>query len=294
MRKTKMFGRILAGGAALAMACSLVVTAVPAEAAKKKKEKAAKEVDLNGTYNATLGIQTDTLLWITRMGYYEKSQNEFYGTEYADKMFCEDADNPGEKKILPGTFVDAEIKGNGTYTVTLKDAEFQGETALSQLHVATDIPLNDTIKFSDVIVKVNGKTLVEFEEGFMEDQENYLQGGMVCLAFNHWRPLLVEELSNKGMIEDAPSGGYTVLNGTGTEEVSITFTVSGFEYDNPDATGEEEAEEEATGDDANASASVEEKKDEEGNGGAKEYIIGVAVGLLIVFCIVFLVRKRKK
>ncbi len=293
MRRTEIFRRILAGGAALAVACSLVVTAVPAQAAKKKKEKAAKEVDLNGTYNATLGIQTDTLLWVTRMGYYESSQNEYYGTEYANQMYCEDKDNPGEHKMLPGTFVDAEIKGNGTYTVSLDGGEFQGETDLSQLHVATDIPLNDTIKFSDVIVKINGKTIVEFDEGVMEDQENYLQGGMVCLAFNHWRPELVNTLTEMGMPETATNGGYTLLNGTGAEDVSITFTVSGFAYDNPDATGEEEGKEENP-DDVNTEATVEEKAEDGEGGNAKTYIIGVAVGLLIVFCIVFLARKGKK
>ncbi len=293
MRKNKMWRRVLAGGAAVAMACSLVLTVTPAEAAKKKKEKAAKEVDLNGTYNATLGIQTDTLLWITRMGYYEASQNEYFGTEFANQMYCEDKENPGEHKMLPGTFVDAEIKGNGTYTVSLEGGEFQGETDLSQLHVATDIPLNDTIKFSDVIVKINGETIVEFEEGVMEDQENYLQGGMVCLAFNHWRPELVQTLSDMGMPETAKNGGYTLLNGTEAEDVSITFTVSGFEYDNPDATGEEAAEEEESENANEAIATEESSEKEDGGSNALAYVAGVIVGLAIVISIAVLVKKRK-
>lgn len=293
MRKSKMFQRILAGVAAGAMACSLVLTAVPADAAKKKKAKEpAKEVDLNGTYHATLGLQTSTLLWITRMGYYEKSQNEYYGTEFANQMFCEDKENPGEHKMMPGTFVDAEIKGNGTYTVALEGGQFEGETDISQMHIATDIPMNDTIKFSDVSVNVNGRTVAEFEEGFMEDQEDYLKGGMVCLIVNHWRPELVKHVGTIGLPETA-TNGWTLLNGTGEENITITFTVSGFAYDNPDATGaqEEEAAEE-TG--ASSEASEEENKQDTVSGTVTTYLIGVVVGLVIVLMLVFLYRNRRK
>lgn len=230
MKNSKILQKILAGTVIGAMAFSLVMTAVPASAAKKKK---AREVDLNGTYHATMGIQTATDLWITRMGYYEKSQNEYYNTENADKMFCQSKET-GENEMQPGIFTDAEIKGNGTYTVSLDGAEFSGETVLSQLHVATDIPVNDTIQFSNVYATINGRKVAEFQEGFMEDQEPYLQGGMVCLIINHWRPELVNTLSDQGLSESSDNG-YPLLQGTGEERVSITFTISGFEYDNPDA-----------------------------------------------------------
>ena len=160
-------------------ASSLLMSSDTASAAKKKKE-----LDLNGTYHAALGIQTATDLWIQRMAYYEGSQNKYYGKKGADKMFVKSKET-GDEEEATGTFTDVEIKGNGTYTVSLEGADFKEEKTISQLHVATDIPVNDTIKFSNVSVKIDDKTVVEFDEAVMEDEANYMQGGMVVLAFNH-------------------------------------------------------------------------------------------------------------
>ena len=64
---------------ALLLTAALALSAFsvsPAQAARKMKAA----FDPNGKYHATLGIQTCTNLWLTHMGYYEKSQNSYYNT----------------------------------------------------------------------------------------------------------------------------------------------------------------------------------------------------------------------
>ena len=100
--------KIMQRAAALLFAGVLtVVICIPAAAAP------AKEVDLDGKYHASLGIQTATVLWAQHMAYYDKTQNKTFGTDEADKLISE---SNGEKKVHDGTFTDEEIAGNGTYT----------------------------------------------------------------------------------------------------------------------------------------------------------------------------------
>ena len=229
MKIAKNFKKAAALTLAGAMVLSLS-TGAQADAAKKKK------LDLNGKYHATMGIQTSTKLWYNHLGYYEKTQNKYYKTDKADKIVYTNPDTQ-EETTATGTFTDAEIAGNGTYTLKLEGADFQGETAISQLHIATDIPLNDKIKFTNVKAKVDGREVTSFDEGVPENEEPYLQGGTVILLMNHWRPELVKQLQEDGLSESAESG-YDLLKGTTDESVEITFTVSGFNYDNPDAVEE--------------------------------------------------------
>lgn len=262
-----------------------------AHAAKKKEKK--QELDPNGTYHASLGVQTSTDLWITRMAYFEESQNEYYGTEHAGEMFCQSKEKPGEHEMKPGTFNDAEITGNGTYTVSLEGGDFSGEKDISQLHIATDIPLNDTIQFSNVSLNINGRKVIEFEEGFLEDQEPYLQGGMVCLLLNHWRPELVQALQDKGLSEDA-SSGYSLLQGTGEENITVTFTVSGFAYDNPEAQGESQEQGDGTADDGAVSSDNLQSDRDAGSGNGVALYIPILIAVVVVIVIVIAITRKGK
>ena len=218
--------KIMQRAAALLFAGVLtVVICIPAAAAP------AKEVDLDGKYHASLGIQTATVLWAQHMAYYDKTQNKTFGTDEADKLISE---SNGEKKVHDGTFTDVEIAGNGTYTVKLEDADFAGETCISQLHIATDIPVNDKIKFTDVTATIDGKKVLSFDEGWMENEDPYIQGGEVVVLLNHWREELIKVVQSQGKSEDADNG-YTLLTGSGKESIEVQFTVAGFNYDNPDA-----------------------------------------------------------
>lgn len=196
----------------------------PATANAKKKK-----VNLNGTYHAALGISTATDLWINRNAYYAKTPNKYYKTDQWKMLMSEDSET-GEPVEHKGDFTDAVIKGNGTYTVKLEKADFEGETTICMLHVATDIPVNNKITFSNVSAKINDKTIVTFEEPYMEEEKQYLSGGMDIILMNHWREELVQQLSGRGIIENG-TNGYDLLTGTGNDTVEITFTVNGFRYD---------------------------------------------------------------
>lgn len=252
----------------------------PAQAAKKKKAS----FDPNGKYHATLGIQTCTNLWLTHMGYYEKSQNSYYNTENAAKLMYKDKET-NKDTAAAGTLTNTEIAGNGTYTVKLEGLDAMNETDISQLHIATDIPLNDKVKFTDVKASINGKEILSFDEGIPENEEPYLQGGMVILLLNHWRAELVKEVAAKGLPESAESG-WKLLQGTGNESVEITFTVSGFDYDNPDVVA---ADETPASDNQVSSTGADNSSD---NSAAPFLPIVAAVIILIVISGVIIVRKK--
>lgn len=292
MRKNKWVARIGASLMAGAMALSLVLTAAPADAKKKKAEEKA-ELDVNGVYHAALGVQTATNLWIQRMAYMEPVQNEMWGTENQDALFYKD--NATKEVITTaGTFTDAEIAGNGTYTVSLEGADFLGETTISQMHVATDIPLNDTIKFTDVSLNINGKTIVSFDEAVYEDESPYLTAGMDFLLMNHWRASILNALQEQGIGESADNG-YDLLSGSGNDNITVTFTVSGFAYDK----AEEEIAEETTasGDeettDANEGTTQGDDKDGEKSSGGMVAVVIVIVVVVVIAAIV-VVRKKKE
>lgn len=275
-------------GVALGIAFACMGTILSAGGVSSRA--AAKELDKHGTYHAAMGIQTCTQVWINRNAYFDKDANSKFGTDEAATLYA--ADPSGENATYAGEFTDVEIKGNGTYTVSLKDADFAGETDISQLHVATDIPLNDEIKFTDVTFSVNGKKIATFEEGFMEDEEPYLGGGMDLICINHWRPSLVELLATKGVYETAESG-CTLLQGNGKESIDITFTISGFDYDNPEAVAAteepaptKEPAKDVTGDKANQT--------EKGSKSGMMPMVGVVAVVFVVSCVFVVIRKKTR
>lgn len=271
---------------ALALTAALVLpacAAIPKASATATGEE--KTVDLDGTYHASLGVSTATQIWINRNAYYDKEQNTYFGTEQGDKLMSKDSAT-NEETEHEGTFKDVEIKGNGTYTVSLSGANFEGETCVCMMHVATDIPVNDTIKFTNVKAVVNNKTLTTFDEAWLEDETDYLKGGIDFIIINHWRDLLVKELQeNHGLSEDG--NGYNILTGAGNESVEVTFTVSGFNYDNPDAVEKTEAP-------SKAPASDDTDTDSDSSISTPA-AIGCVVGIIAVVGIgIVLVKRRKK
>lgn len=195
----------------------------------KVAEATGQSVDIYGTYHAALGVSTATKIWINRNAYFAEDANVYYATDQWDRLMSEDSAT-GEKVEHTGEFTDVEIKGNGTYTVTLEGADFEGETTICMLHVATDIPVCEEITFSDVSAKINNRTVLNFAEAYMENETPYLTGGMDVLLLNHWREELVNQVQANGLTESS-SNGYDLLMGTGNDKIEVTFTVSGFAYD---------------------------------------------------------------
>lgn len=197
--------------------------------------------DPAGTYHAALGLKTADKLKVSRFGYYASNPDGVYcpyGEENWNKLTFNEhkknAKEKGGKLVLPGEFTDAELKGNGTYTVSLEHADFQKETVLSLLQITTDIPLNADVKITDIRLSINKRDIVQFDEAFLEDEEAYLTGGMVVLLLSHRQFGLKGRLSRLGRPEDTPDG-WQVLNGRGDERIDVTFTITGFDHDNEDA-----------------------------------------------------------
>lgn len=286
MRMKQFMGKTLSSILLGVMTVTMLTTPSSAGATEK-----TAEVDLNGTYHARIGIQTCNKLWIVRYGYFDKGINEDYQTDADNKLVAKDAATKGTE--YPGTITDAEIAGNGTYTVSIADADFSGETAISQLHIATDIPINDTIKFSNVTATINDKKIVSFDEGVLENEEKYLAGGMDVLLLNHWRSELIQTVAKQGCSEDADNG-WTLLQGTGADNIDLTFTVSGFAYDNPKAQAAKETKAPTTD-----TTNSESSKDSESSGNISPIGVALAVvaGVVVIAGIVgitFTVRKKKK
>lgn len=189
--------KILAAAAAGAMAVSMMA-AMPASAEE--------------TYHAYLGIQSASFTFRNAWdeGQYGKGIAADDGSFYFDHLTGWDgptATNNG------GTFTDAEITGDGTYSVSLTgDFDFGSDETLNLLFVSTDIPLDAGVTISDVKVKIDGSTKYTFDEAYLNpDAAEYVSPMMI----NIWNDDLGKA---DGLF------GYTMP----TSSVEIEFTVSGM------------------------------------------------------------------
>lgn len=191
MKKSKIFAAI----AAAAMAVSAL--AIPASAE---------------SYNAYLGIQSASYTFRNAWNdtTYGKGVAAEDGTNYFDHLTGWDgptATNNG------GTFTDAVITGDGTYTVSLTgDFNFGADETLNLLFVSTDMPLDCGAKITDVKVKIDGSTKYTFDEAYLNpDDKTYVSPMMI----NIWNDDLGK---TDGLF------GYTMPSSS----VEIEFTVSGL------------------------------------------------------------------
>lgn len=292
----KYWKYFLFGFALLSALCMLTFALAPQLAGAEGEQEAG--TGEQPVYHAAMGIQTSTQIWIQRWGYFEGSQNEYYNTENYSKLYAAGG------VFYDGTFEDTEIKGNGTYTVALKDADFAGETAISQMHIATDIPLEESKKlsFTDVTLEINGNEVLKFDEAVMEDEEPYLQGGAVILLLNHWRDSVIQAVGGMGRSEDS-SNGWELLEGSGKENVSIRFTVSGLPYDNEEQaeakTEDKENETSLQAADGDAGASLRESKSSKSEGsslGTVQIIGIIAITILVIIAVIviIIINTKKK
>lgn len=223
MKLDKICGkRIFAISLAVAIVFVSVLAAGNTALADKKKNNkstpkpAENVVDLDGKYHAALGLQTDTDKWIYRMGYY----HDKYAGKKEWKHLATGIYGKKSYKKVKSEFQDAEINGNGTYTVSLKNADFKDETSFCQMQVATDIPNTGQITFSNMIVTIDGEEVGSFAEPYIDASDKETKGNCCLIAINKWKTDF-EGIDSKCV----PQGDKN--------KISITFTVSGFNYDNP-------------------------------------------------------------
>ncbi len=180
MKKSKIFGAI----AAAAMAVSAF---------------AAFPVSAGDTYHAYIGVQESTT-WRFRNAWNDPTYGKDSG--YFDELHMNGTEAVG------GSFEDAEITGDGTYSVK-GNFDWSDVETFSLLFVSTDIPLDAGISISDVNIIIDGNNKYTFDEAFLSpDDTEYMN----VLAINQWNTDIADLFA------------YTMPS----ESVEIQFTVSGM------------------------------------------------------------------
>lgn len=210
------FSKLLSTACAAAIAASAL--AIPAS---------ADDV----SYHAYLGVQSASYTFRNAWNEpnYGQGVTSDDGMVYFDQLTGWDGSTPLNKG---GVFTDAEITGDGTYSVSVTDFDFGEDESLNLLFVSTDIPLDAGITISDVKVVMDGNTKYTFDEAFLSpDEKEY----MSPMCINIWNDDLGKQ---DGLF------GYMMP----TDSIELQFTVSGtgVEAETTEAAAEEEVTEETT------------------------------------------------
>ena len=239
------------------------------------------EVDLDGTYNAYIGFQSPAF------SFRNAFDDATYGrdTEYFNQITGWAG---SDALTIPGTLTDTVIAGNGTYTISANGIEFAADDFASQdymnlIFISTDIPNTGAITISDIKLNINGRD-VSTSPIVSPDSVNYLN-------------MLIQNIWNE---EVATIGYYDVP----VTDMTITFTVSGFNYDNPDATGavetvDEPAQDTTADTGSDTAPAVDEPAAEETATEASAGVNPVVVVVIVIVVIavvagVAIVLKKKK
>ena len=180
-------------------AAALAVSMIPVSASAEE------------TYHAYIGVQSASFSF--RNAWYEPSYGKGVtgddGMVYFDQITGWDGPTAVSKG---GVFQDAEITGDGTYTVSVTDFDFGSDESLNLLFVSTDIPLDSGVTISDVKVVLDGNTKYTFDEAYLSpDAKEYLEP----MCINIWNDDLGKE---EGLF------GYVMPENS----IELTFTVSGL------------------------------------------------------------------
>ncbi len=229
-------------------------------------------IDLNGTFNAYLMLQTPN--WTFRDAH--DSANGIGSEAWGQHITNNDTGTNY------GVVTDAVIAGNGTYTVSITDfgTIFADDFAAASqdyfniIAVSTDIPKSDKISITDVQLIVDGQVRHKYDTAYLNgDAKETIQ-------------ILIQNIWNA----DVKEIGYYPAPSTSLE---IQFTVSGFAYDKaaeePEVTPTEPAATEPAATEPAPTTPVEEPKDN--NTGL---IVGIIAAVAVIAGGAFVVLKKKK
>ena len=135
-------------------------------------------------YNAYIAFQTTS--WSFRNDWTEASYGQ--ASDYFDKYIVwGSGDTPEETfpqyednfdydingYVLPATYVDATITGDGTYTVEAKDIDWSvtGDKGFNSLGISTTLPA-EGVTISDVKLYVDGAEALAYDAGVVEGLDN--------------------------------------------------------------------------------------------------------------------------
>lgn len=298
MRKT--LKKAIASFAACTMAIALVAGIVPASAdaatimSKQGKKAAKAEFDADGTYHAYFCMQ-QTSSWIFRDEWYAKELG-LTGTKLKEAGLSYDGGTIFQSgtdgvTAIDGTVVtDVEIKGNGTYTVGVEGlngvlTSAPSDAVLSMVYVTTDIPMSakdNPVTISDWKLEMDGSEVTLRDDIYYPAEYTDASGLLRFDAVNTYQ-------SDKGDYEGAP----TVM--APQDSIKLTFTVSGFNSDNPDAVA---AAEEPAADDAagttDATSATDTTDGSSSGGSSATTIVIVVIAIVVVAGVVVVVVKKKK
>lgn len=248
-------------------------------AAAGEEEAPQNEFDPNGTYHAYLGVQTPT--WIFRNAWDDATYGKDSGC--FDQLGFVD----GDWIAQGGTFTDVEITGNGTYTVSLTGYDFSGQFdgqpilgadgLFNLLFVSTDLPVNDEVVVSNVVLKMDGKEITTQAEAFPDPDSKEVQKFLLANIWNN-------EISALPYYA-AP-----------TQSIEISFDVSGFANDAVQAAPEATPEAPATDAPATDAEETDAPATDAEEGSNTGLIIGIVVAVVAVVAIAagVVVGKKKK
>jgi hypothetical protein len=235
-------------------------------------------VDLNGVYHAYIGLQSPKYTFRNAV------DDASYGLAVEDgKYFYQltgwDEDN--NALTVPGSFVDAEIAGNGTYTVAATgiewpEGEFESQDYMNLIFLSTDIPNSGEVTISNIQLNIGGSSVELASAGAIlsPDNVNYIN-------------MLIQNIWNS----DITTIGYYQVP---FSEISITFDVSGFAYDKAEAAApaveETKTETPAPAAEPAAEPAVEAPAQKSNAG----LIIGIVVAVIaIAACVVVFMKKKE-
>lgn len=284
----KSIKKVLAIASASFLALAAAITVVPntAEAgtpskACKKAAKAAFDPSGKTEYHAYFGMQQKNS-WIFRDPWYEAEnglngktlpEGGDFNTVYQNK----DGNNPFEGPVL----TDAVIKGNGVYSVgvenlggILTNAERDESGEMSMLFCNTDIPTTakDKVTISDLKFEIDGMEQT-LPENIFFCEESELETGLIRFdPFNAYQ-------KDQGAYPDCP----TIR--TPNDSVKITFKISGFDVDDPDAV-------EATPTPV-PEATSSSSSSSNGGGLSAGAVAGIVIAVVAIIAIIVVVVKKK-
>lgn len=280
------FSKLLSAACAAAIAASAL--AIPAS---------ADEV----SYHAYLGVQSASYTFRNAWNdaTYGQGVTSDDGMVYFDQLTG--WENPGNIAVNKGgVFTDAEITGDGTYSVSVTDFDFGEDETLNLLFVSTDIPLDAGITISDLKVIMDGNTKYTFDEAYLNpDDKEYVSP----MCINIWNEDLGKQdgLFGYMMPTDSIELQFTV-SGTGVEaETTAAETEEVTEAETTEevteAITEAETTEAVTEADTEAAeteaAAADTQPAEESSSSNVGVIIAIVAAVVVVAVVVVVVVKKK-
>lgn len=286
------FSKLLSAACAAAIAASAL--AIPAS---------AEDV----SYHAYLGVQSASYTFRNAWNdaTYGQGITSDDGMVYFDQLTG--WENPGNIAVNKGgVFTNAEITGDGTYSVSVTDFDFGEDETLNLLFISTDIPLDAGITISDVKVVMDGNTKYTFDEAYLSpDEKEY----MSPMCINIWNEDLGKQdgLFGYMMPTDSIELQFTV-SGTGveaetteaaeevTEETTEETTEEVTEAETTEEVTEAEPEAETEADTEAAeteAAAADTQPAEESSSSNVGVIIAIVAAVVVVAVVVVVVVKKK-